>query len=354
MKTLRGGFTTGSCSAAAAKAAVMLLSGEDHGDSVEITLPDGMQVRFDIHESSFENGSASVVIIKDAGDDPDVTNGAHVTVTAAWNDTDEISFLAGDGVGTVTLPGLQVSPGKPAINPMPRAMMESAVREVTERGVRITVSVPGGKELAKRTFNANLGIVDGISILGTTGRVRPFSCQAIRESLKCSLDITAASGIKYPVFVPGNIGERAAATVLVLKDRQVVRVGNEWGYMLDSARGHEFGSILVMGHPGKLAKLADGHWDTHSSRSPTATVFVARLASEVLDCAAEDPNTVEGLFAALNDSDKELVAVSLSQRIRCAIADRLSWAQARVCVALIDMQGCVLGHAGEMKPWSRG
>ncbi|NQT93087.1 MAG: cobalamin biosynthesis protein CbiD [Lentisphaerae bacterium] len=351
MKTLREGFTTGSCSAAAAKAAVTLLSGKEQGNSVEITLPDETKVSFTIHESLLQDDSASVVITKDAGDDPDVTDGAHVTVTAAWNDTDEIVLAAGDGVGTVTLPGLQVPPGEPAINPVPRAMVTSAVREVTGRGVLITISVPGGRELAKKTFNPKLGIVDGISILGTTGRVKPYSCEAIRESLKCSLDITAALGTRYPVLVPGNIGGRAAEQHLCIGDKQVVQAGNEWGFMLDAVAEHEFDGVLVLGHPGKLAKLAAGHWDTHSSRSPSAAPFVATLATEVFNRHIAEPNTVDGLFTELDPKDGELLARTLSRRIRRAVADRLKWDMERVAVAIANMRSQVLGSDGDLTHW---
>ncbi|MDP6524812.1 MAG: cobalt-precorrin-5B (C(1))-methyltransferase CbiD [Kiritimatiellia bacterium] len=351
MKALKGGFTTGSCAAAAAKAAVMLLSGDDHGDSVEITLPDNTRVCFGIHESLLEPDAASVVIIKDAGDDPDVTDGAHVTVTAAWNDTDEIAIFAGDGVGTVTLPGLQVPPGEPAINPVPRAMLQSAVRGVTQRGVRITISVPGGRELAKRTFNPKLGIVDGVSILGTTGRVKPYSCEAIRESLKCSLDIAAALGIKCPVLVPGNIGSKAAALHLALQDKQVVQVSNEWGFMLDAMAEQDFERVLALGHPGKLAKLAEGHWDTHSSRSPSAVPFTTALASETLNRNIDTPNTVDGLFASLDAKDSASLALALSHRIRVAVANRLEWDHGRVAIAITNMSGQVLGHEGDLTDW---
>jgi cobalt-precorrin-5B (C1)-methyltransferase len=351
MKALKGGFTTGSCAAAAAKAAVMLLSGEDHDDSVEITLPDNTKVRFDIHESLLEQDPASAVVIKDAGDDPDVTDGAHVTVTAAWNDTDELALFAGDGVGTVTLPGLQVPPGEPAINPVPRAMLQSAVREVTQRGVRITVSVPGGRELAKRTFNPKLGIVDGVSILGTTGRVKPYSCEAIRESLKCSLDIAAALGVKCPVLVPGNIGSKAAALHLAVEDKQVVQVSNEWGFMLDALVAHNFERVLAVGHPGKLAKLAAEHWDTHSSRSPSAVPFVTELASETLNRPLDEANTVDGLFTALDARDSATLALALSHRIRVAVADRLKWPLERVAVAITNMSGQILGHEGDLTHW---
>ena len=178
----------------------------------------------------------------------------------------------------MTKPGLAIPPGEPAINPVPRRMIREAVREVTPRGVRVTISIPGGGELARKTFNPRIGIVGGLSILGTTGIVRPFSCSAIRETLRCTLNVAAAAGIRAPVFVPGHIGERAARAHFRVADEQIVEVGNEWGFVLDEALGRPFSALLILGHPGKLAKLTAGDWDTHSGRSGSALPVVAAHA----------------------------------------------------------------------------
>lgn len=330
----------------------MLLEGKAPGGSVKIALPDGADARFDLHETRVEKDSASATVIKDAGDDPDVTNGARITVTAAWNDTGKIALLAGEGIGTVTLPGLQVPPGEPAINPAPRRMIESCVREVTKRGVTLVISVPGGKELAGKTFNGKLGIVGGISILGTTGRVKPYSCEAIRETLKCSVNVAAAVGIKCPALAPGNIGEKAARVMFSLEAHQVIRAGNDWGVILDAVAGHAFQSALIIGHPGKLAKLAVGHWDTHSSRSPSAAGFVAGIAAELLKRDFAVPNTAEGFFAGLENEDRTTIADDISRRIRLMTAERMRWEQERIAVVLVDMNGAKLGHAGDLSPWA--
>ncbi len=351
MKTLRSGYTTGCCAAAAAKAAVMLLAGDDPGESITITLPDGSTAEFSIHEKHFAAGEAAVTIIKDAGDDPDVTNGAEIAVTAEWAPSG-LTLEAGDGVGTVTLPGLQVKPGEPAINPGPRAMIESAVRQVTGRGLTVTVSVPRGAELAKKTFNEKLGIRGGISILGTTGRVTPYSCEAVRESLKCSLDIAAAVGIKNPVLVPGNIGRKAAESLLILEEHQLVQAGNDWGFMLDAAAQHRFERILVVGHPGKLGKLAEGHWDTHSARSPAVLGFVTRLAADLVDNPIGEHTTVEGLLESLNSLDRAAVATRLSEQIAKAISQRTQMDCSAVAVILVRMDGRVTGMTENTKLWS--
>ena len=152
-------------------------------------------------------------------------------------------------------------------------MIRDSVREVTDRAVRVTVSIPDGETLAAKTFNPKLGVRGGLSILGTTGRVRPFSCPALQESLRCALQVALALGLKDLVFVPGHIGEKAAHRHFVLRPEQVIEVSNEWGYMLGQAVREKVPRLLALGHPGKLAKLAEGMWDTHSGRSRKRAAF---------------------------------------------------------------------------------
>ena len=251
-----------------------------------------------------------------------MTNGALVTATVAWTDGDGVEFAAGEGVGTVTKPGLAIPPGEPAINPVPRRMIAQAVREVTPRGVRVTIAVPGGAELAKKTFNPRIGVLGGLSILGTTGIVRPFSCSAMRESLRCALDVAAAAGIRAPVFVPGHIGERAARAQFRVADEQVVEVGNEWGFVLDEALRRPFTDLLILGHPGKLAKLTADDWDTHSARSGSALPIVARMHEEMLGRPAPRATTVEGLFATLDAKEKKILGDALAAAVKKAVGER--------------------------------
>lgn len=349
MSSLRTGFTTGACAAAAAKAATMLLAGQAAPGEVEIGLPDGSRVRF---PSAFARETTSGVeagVQKDAGDDPDVTDGITVIASVTWADGETVELAAGDGVGMVTKPGLSVPQGEPAINPVPRRMICEAVREVTDRGVRVVISVPGGRELAEKTFNPRLGVVGGISILGTTGIVRPFSSAALRDALKCSLDVAAASGVTAPVLVPGHIGERAAKKHFTLSAEQVVEVSNEWGFMLDRTAGYSFARLLVLGHPGKLAKLCEGQWDTHSSKSDSAAPIVARLCEETLGRTPPESTTVEGLFAALSPEDRKLLGNTLAARLREAIRKRLK--RIEVSTVLVNMQGEILGSDGDVGEW---
>ena len=350
MTALRTGFTTGTCAAAAAKAAMILLAEGRVMQSVEITLPDGRRISFAPAYIQTLDGGAEAAVVKDAGDDPDVTNGVRIIATVAWECGGNVLFAAGTGVGTVTKAGLAVPPGEPAINPVPRRMIAAAIREVTDRGVRVVISIPGGEELAQRTFNPRLGIVGGLSILGTTGIVRPFSCSALRESLRCALAVAAAAGIRTPILVPGHIGERAAQRHFGVPAERIVEVGNEWGFALDAAAGHPFTGLLVLGHPGKLAKLTAGAWDTHSQRSPSALPTVAAMQEKILGRRAKEATTVEGLFAALPPPEKEILGNALAAAIRNAVDERMEGRIATV-VVLIDLSGHILGSAGESESW---
>lgn len=350
MSTGRTGFTTGTCAAAAAKAAVLrLVHGEATG-SVDVELPDGTKVV--LAPTNVEAGEdwARASVKKDAGDDPDVTDGCFVVATVAWADGGDVAFFAGDGVGTVTKPGLSVPPGEPAINPVPRRMIRHAIREVTDRPVSVTVSVPGGRELSEKTFNPRLGVEGGLSILGTSGIVRPFSSSALRDALICALNVAVACKVESPVFVPGRIGERAARKLFSLVPEQLIEVSNEWGFMMDEAAKTNFKRLLVVGHPGKLAKLPAGDWDTHSSRSKSAVPFVTTLAERIFGRSIPESRTVEGIFAGLEDAERLITAEALAERIGSAVSNR---ARRRfpVSVVLVDMRGEVLGTYGDVSAW---
>ncbi len=350
MKDLRTGLTTGTCAAAASKAAVLLLSGVDPAGCVEVLLPDGEVVSVEVEVIRSDSGSGCARVRKDAGDDPDITNGACVVAEAVWKDGNEIAFCAGEGVGRVTLPGLQIPPGEPAINPVPRKMIRDAVREITERGVCLTICIPGGRELAARTFNPRLGIEGGLSILGTTGRVRPFSCDAVRETIRCALDVLVAGGARRVALTPGHIGERAARRHFALGEREVVEVSNEWGSTMRLIAERPFEQILVVGHPGKLAKLCVGQWDTHSSRSNSALPVVTELAERLLGREPEESRTVEGLFLGLSVEERGRLGNELAHLVCSRIQSRLE-DKVGTAVALVDMQGEILGRDGDWTVW---
>jgi cobalt-precorrin-5B (C1)-methyltransferase len=334
----------------------MVLCGQAVPQTIDVALPDGTRAALAVLSAKTCGDSAEAAVRKDAGDDPDVTDGKTIIARVRWTDGNEIAFAAGEGVGTVTRPGLSVPPGEPAINPVPRAMIRQAVREVTGRGLHVTLSIPGGREIAEKTFNPRLGIVGGLSILGTTGRVRPFSHPALQAALKCGIDVAVACAINAPVLVPGHIGERSARRHFELRPEQVVEVSNEWGFMLDLAARAPFEHILIVGHPGKLAKLAEGEWDTHSSRSINAVAPVMTLAQNVLGREIAETPTVEGLFDALGLDERRLVANALAERIRRRVEDFVQAIEKRArgtAVVLINMQTEWLGSSGELSAWRR-
>jgi cobalt-precorrin-5B (C1)-methyltransferase len=350
MPRLNDGYTTGSCAAGAAKAAALLLVGKQGDADVAITLPSGESMSLPLLFARRTENGAEAAIRKDGGDDPDVTTGLAVIVEVQFIAGDEVEFCAGEGVGRITLAGLSLPVGEAAINPVPRRMIAAALREITDRGCRVTVSIPGGNEIAQKTFNPRLGIVGGLSVLGTTGIVRAFSLEAMRSSLLCGLDVAVAGGIADPVFVPGNIGANAARKYLKTKPLQIVEVGNEWSAMVDRAREKGIVALLAMGHPGKLAKLWLGDWDTHSSRSRTAVEPARELAMRLTGSEIPVLPTVEGVLMTLAPGQRKKVADALCSLIRAALEERLA-ARCAVAVALVNMAGVWLGSSGEVARW---
>lgn len=351
MSELRGGFSTGACAAAAAKAAALLVRDAGRVAEVSIPFPDGTREIFAVVAAeSLGSMRARAAVRKSAGDDPDVTDKALIVVEVCQMEGPEVIFRAGQGVGMVSKPGLSIPTGEPAINPGPRRMIAAALREVRHGGYEVTISIPDGAELAQRTFNPRLGIIGGVSILGTTGRVVPFSCPALRQALACALDIAEAAGEKAPVLVPGKIGKSAAERHFALRAGQVVEVSNEWGYMLEKTAGRGFEALLLLGHPGKLAKLALGYWDTHSRSAPSARDYVYRLTLGVLGNAPDGSETVEGVLADLSAAGRRAVAERLAAEVGRAATAKLESGLVPA-VVLIDMKGEILGSSGDLTRW---
>lgn len=268
---LKRGWTTGACATAATKAALLRLWGGDWPQSVEITLPRGERPVFEVAHRATGDGWCEAGIIKDAGDDPDVTHGALIIarVTAGG---DGVRFRAGTGVGTVTKAGLPIGVGEPAINPVPRAMMDEVVAELgSEFGqlpaVEITISVPNGAELALKTWNPRLGIKGGLSILGTTGIVRPFSCAAWIASIHRGVDVARAAGLRHVAGCTGATSERVVQGMFDLPDHAMMDMGDFAGGLLKYLRRHPVERVTIGGGIGKMTKLAQGAIDLHSGRS---------------------------------------------------------------------------------------
>ena len=261
MKKLREGVSTGSCMTGGATAAALWLTTGKCPDVIKVETPIGKTLYLDVIPK--EKGICGIV--KDAGDDPDVTNGSEVITSVEILPEDgEITFVGDDGIGTITQEGLKLPVGEPAINPVPRQMAEKALRKIIgNRGAVVTVSIPGGGELAKRTFNPRLGVLGGLSVLGTTGIVRPMSEEAMKDSLLVELDMYARQGHRSILFVLGTTGENA------LKARYgqfacVLQVSNYIGFMIEEAVERGFTDILIGGFVGKLVKVASGTMNTHS------------------------------------------------------------------------------------------
>ncbi len=273
---LRTGWTTGTCASAAAKAAAASLATNEIVDQVEVSLPNGTRVSFPVEQ--LRPGEA--VVVKDAGDDPDCTHGARLTVSVEpLPGGFGTELRAGPGVGTVTKPGLGLEVGKPAINPVPRRMIIAALAEATDTPLRVTISVPGGQEMAARTTNARLGIVGGISILGTTGIVRPFSTAAYRASVVQQVDVAGAQGESTVVLATGSRSEAAALRLFPHLDEVCfVEVGDYTGIALRRAAAAGMSSAVLVAMAGKITKLAAGVMMTHFHRSKVDNELMARAA----------------------------------------------------------------------------
>lgn len=349
----RFGITTGTCAAAAAKAAALAFCNRPVPKSLDIKLPDGRCIKVKVQGTSrLPDGSSQGVVLKYSGEDQDVTDGVRVIVRLApLKGHGKIIFRAGKGVGVVQKPGLQVAIGQPAINPVPRAMIEKAVREITARSMKATISIPGGDKLAQGTFNPRLGIKGGLSILGTTGIVKPRCRKAMQDAISCALNVAEASAVCAPVFVPGNVGFQAARRRFALADEQTIEAGNEWKFVLKEAARRSFAHWLILGHPGKLAKFITGQWNTHSADSSPAIDIVRAAAGKIFhrrhSAAAK---TVEGFLTFFSADERSVLANELAARIAQSI--RIAFRpRAGIAVFLCNMQGDELGRYGDCSAW---
>ena len=292
---LKRGYTTGSCATAAVKAALLALLCNEFPEEVNVTLPDGLRfltIPIDQVRREAEN-TAYAEVIKDGGDDPDQTHRARIFARVQRNHLGTIVFRRGEGVGLVTQLGLQVGIGEPAINPVPRQMMIAAVHEVLSEGDReanagfdLQIGCQNGEQIARRTFNPRLGIVGGISILGTTGIVEPKSMAAFQASIQVYIRVAVGDSPDSIVLAPGNLGQRFARGRLGIPNKRVVQMSNFIGLSLEylqqtlEEKGQKLPLLWLVGHPGKLAKILAGDWDTHSGRSPSAIRSITQLAQE--------------------------------------------------------------------------
>ncbi len=353
---LRRGWTTGACATAAAKAAFQALLTGAFPDPVTIRLPRGESPSFPLARSEFGEGWAKASIVKDAGDDPDVTHGAEIVATVRRLPAGSgIRFKAGAGVGTVTLAGLPVPPGEPAINPAPRRMMSEALAEVAARfgattDAEIKIAVPGGEEIAQKTWNPRLGIVGGISILGTTGIVVPFSCAAWIHSIHSGIDVARAAGLDHVAGSTGNVSEDAVRRRYGLPEIALLDMGDFAGGLLKYLRDHPVEKLTIAGGFGKLTKLAQGALDLHSSRSEVDRAFLAGLAGQAgaADALLEPILSANTAAEALGHAERNgmPLAALVAERARATAKDVLAGAPVAVNVFIVDREGKPLAETG--------
>ncbi len=351
---LKRGWTTGACATAATRAAyVALLTGE-FPDPVTIRLPRGEAPAFPLAREELGADFARAGIVKDAGDDPDVTHGALVLATLRRGAPGSgVVFRAGPGIGTITKPGLPLPVGEPAINPKPREMMRGVVAELAaaqgEAGdVEIEISIPGGAVLAKKTWNPRLGIEGGLSVLGTTGVVVPFSCSAWIHSIHRGIDVARVNGLAHVAACTGSTSEAAVQALYGLPEIALLDMGDFAGGLLKYLRRHPLPRLSLGGGFAKLAKLAAGHLDLHSGRSQVDFDFLAEMLAELggdvgLVARARDANTASEILDLARAADLPL-ADAVATRARATALGVLAGAT-EVEVLVVDRQGRVVGRA---------
>jgi cobalt-precorrin-5B (C1)-methyltransferase len=334
IKPLRRGWTTGTCAAAAAKAAFAALVAGEFPDPVAVTLPRGERPSFALALTRKDDNSATAGVIKDAGDDPDVTHGALILATVRLGAAGAgVTFRAGAGVGTVTRPGLPVLPGEPAINPVPRRMIAAAIAAVAAAAgcaadAEVEISIPGGEQLAAKTLNGRLGIVGGLSILGTTGIVVPYSCAAWIASITQGIDVARAARFMHVAGSTGANSEAAVRKLYDLPDMALIDMGDFVGGMLKYLRRHPVPRLTIAGGVAKMTKLAQGFLDLHSKRG---AVDLEKLS----DLAREHGASAQ-LCAAIAGANTAAQAFALAQAENIALGDAIAGAAQKTAEQVVE------------------
>lgn len=342
--SLRRGWTTGACATAATKAAVVALLTGEFPDPVRITLPKGHTPAFALTQTRLTGTEAMAAVVKDAGDDPDVTHGATIRSTVRHGRPGSgVTFEAGPGVGTVTKPGLPLAVGEPAINPVPRRLITDAVVAAGGTDIVVEISVDGGEEIARHTWNPRLGILGGLSILGTTGVVIPYSCSAWIDSIRRGVDVARAAGHRHVAACTGSTSEQAVRAMYGLPDDALLDMGDFAGAVLKYLKRHPVPRLTIAGGFAKLSKLADGHLDLHSGRSQ---VDLDALAARTTDTA---------LAERIRHANTALEALQLAQAAGDRLGDAVAAAARRTArevldtvdidVLVIDRSGRPVGNA---------
>lgn len=342
-KPLRTGLTTGCCATACSIAAAKYLLQNKESQSVAVTLPRGQEVRLIIDSYRRKNQNRVLVsTIKDAGDDPDVTHGARVFVDLGLTDSPDIQFAAAEGVGTVTRAGLALGIGEPAINPVPRKMITDHLRKIAKEtdysgGFRVAVGIENGESLALKTMNARLGIIGGLSILGTTGIVRPFSCSAYIASIHQAIDVARANAIEHLAATTGNTSEAFIRDHYQLPEISLIEMGDFVGAVLKYIRRAPIARLSIAGGFGKISKLAVGHLDLHSRRSSIDFEWLGQCAGKI-----GAPKALQKKIKAGNTS-AEILQLCHKQGIELGDA---------VCRAALEKAKTIVSTNVEIEVWA--
>ncbi|MBK1697595.1 cobalt-precorrin-5B (C(1))-methyltransferase [Rhodovibrio salinarum] len=351
---LRRGWTTGACATAATKAAYSALLTGNFPDPVTIHLPKGQEPAFALAIHSLEADSATAGVIKDAGDDPDVTHGCLVRVTVTRGAPGSgVVFVAGEGVGTVTRSGLQIPPGEAAVNPVPRQLMTDHVAEVAQAhgdagDVRLEIAIPGGTEIAKETLNGRLGILGGLSVLGTTGVVIPYSCASWIHSIHRGIDVAREAGMTHVAGATGSTSEAAVKALYGLDEIALLDMGDFAGGLLKYLREHPVAKLSIAGGFGKLAKLAQGHLDLHSGKSRVDTGFLAEVLGEMgagAEVVAQARGCETGAQVLAVARAYDLPLADLIAARAAAVAQETAGDRVKVEVLIFDREGTQLGSS---------
>ena len=351
-RPLARGWTTGACATAATKAALTALLTGEFPDPVTIRLPRGETPAFPLAREALDEAGATAGIVKDAGDDPDVTHGATILSTVRRGEPGMgIVFRAGEGVGTVTKPGLPVAPGEAAINPVPRTMMRAEVETLcTAHGlapdITVTIAVPGGEAIARQTWNPRLGIVGGLSILGTTGIVHPFSCSAWIHSIHSGVDVARAAGYPTILAATGSTSEAAARRLHPVPDTASIDMGDFAGGLLKYLRNHPVPHLVLAGGFAKMVKLAQGALDLHSGRSQVDFEWLADAVPDLNQNVKQrirDANTAAEVLAMTRDG---ALATTVAQAARETALAALRDAPVAVTLLVVDRAGTVIASDG--------
>ncbi len=335
-KELRKGYTTGTCAQAASKAAALMLTENRIINSIEVLLPCGKTLDISVDNQKISENYAICSVVKDSGDDNDITHGIKIFSRVKFTKNKDIVVLGGEGVGRVTKPGLAVKTGRPAINPVPERMIIRDLQEFKprNRGFEVTISIPGGREIAKKTWNPDLGILDGLSIIGTTGIVEPKSKEAYKKSISLRINIASNQNRKTAFITPGYVGEKVFKEVFDISSSEIIKFGDHAGYCITECSKKDFREIILVGHIGKISKISAGIFNTHYRTGDARLETVAAWAAA---CGADQKTVNELLDLKLAEESVKI----LEKKGLTKAFDKIAERAVRRLEKMIDNRSCI-------------